>query len=266
MARNLSIPVLIIIGMILCGPGDSAPTLNGDQSLAADFFADYDAYFESYRPGDATSYHTGGYQRRSSNAAPGGRDSRGSSWGDQRRRSWQDRISDDMLLDFLKEHEKELASRLEGMRKERSRYFSDQVRALKALYGPVIEEMKEDPKAGMMSLEKIRLRLKIQGAVNDVKDARQRYKEREKKKLTEHVTRLFDVIVNEEEYDIDQMEDWLSHPDERRWLSRNEYRSNRNYIDENRENISAWKITKDEIVSDRVKKLLQEHRDFPWGN
>jgi len=251
--------------MILCGPGASSSSDNENQSYPVDIFRDYDAGFESYRPGDATSYKPFGYQKRSSNAVPGGRGGRGPSWGGQRRRSW-DRISTDELLEFLKVHEKELAGRLESMRKGRARNFSDQVRALKALYGPVIEQMKEDPKAGKMSLEKIRLRLKIQDTVDDIKNPRRRTDDQDKKKLTENAAKLFDVIVSEEEYDIDQMEEWLNHPEDRRSLSRSEYRSNRNYIEENREDISDWKKKKDEIVADRVKKLLQEHRDFPWGN
>jgi len=266
MVSKLSIPVILILGMILCGPGASTSSSNANQGRPVDIYKDYDDSFENYRPGDATSYKPVGYQKRSSNTVPGGREGRGPSWGDQRRRSWSDRISDDTLLEFLKVHEKELADRLESMRKDRARNYSDQVRALKSLYGPVIEQMKEDPKAGKMSLEKIRQRLKIQNAVEEVKKSSPDAREEAKTKLAGYVSMLFDVIVSEEVYDIDQMEEWLNHPEDRRSLSRNEYRSNRNYIEENRDDITDWKKDKDKIVSLRVEILLQEHRDFPWGN
>ena len=265
MVKKLSLPVILVIGMILCGPGASSSSSN-NQGCPGDIFKDYDDGFASYRPGDAISYKPMGYQKRSSNAVPGERDGRGPAWGDQRSRSWSDRITTDALLEFLKVHEKELASRLESMRTDRARNFSDQVRALKSLYGPVIEQMKEDPKAGKMSLEKIRHRLKIPDAVAEVKKSSPDAEEAAKTKLTDYVSKLFDVIVSEEEYDIDQMEEWLNHPEDRRSLSRSEYWSNRNYIEENRDDISDWKKKKNEIVADRVKKLLQEHRDFPWGN
>ena len=126
--------------------------------------------------------------------------------------------------------------------------------------------MKEDPKAGKMSLEKIRLRLKIQDAVEQVKKSEPDASAETKKKLADYTGQLFDVIVSEEEYDIDQMEEWLNHPEDRRSLNRGEYRFTRNYIEQNRADLADWKKNKDKIVTQRVDKLLQEHRDFPWGN
>ena len=185
---------------------------------------------------------------------------------EQRRRSWSDRISTEELLKFLKEHESELADRLEKLRKEGSRYFSDQVRALKELYGPVIEQMKEDPKAGKISLEKIGLRLKIKDAVDEVKRSRRQAYDEVKKKLTGYVDKLFDVVVSEEEYDVEQMEEWLKNRDDRRNLTRSEYRSRWDYIEQKKEAIANWKKNKDNIIEQRVEKLLQPHPDFPWGS
>jgi len=236
MVRKLSLPVIIIILMIICGPGGA----------------------DSYRPSE--------FQIRPSSAQPAPFPGRGPSWGEQRRRPWTDRISTETLLEFLKEHEKELAARLESAREDNPRNFADQVRALKELYGPVIEQMKEDPKAGKMSLEKIRLRLKIQDAVEQVKKSEPDASAETKKKLADYTGQLFDVIVSEEEYDIDQMEEWLNHPEDRRSLNRGEYRFTRNYIEQNRADLADWKKNKDKIVTQRVDKLLQEHRDFPWGN
>jgi len=264
MFRKLSLPVILILGMIFCGPGAGSSSRNEHQGCPVNIFQNVEDHFNSYRSGAVSVYKPAEFQRRSPNAVFGG-PSRGPSRGDQRRRSW-DRISTDTLLKFLKEHEKELAGRLEGIREENPRSFSEQVRALKALYGPVIEQMKEDPKAGKMSLEKIRLRLKIPDAVDNVKNVPEESRNQAKQKLTDLAVRLFDVIVSEEAYDIDQMEEWLNHPEDRRWLSRNEYRSHRNYIEQNREDIEEWQKNKEEIVEQRVIKLLQEHRDFPWGN
>ncbi|MFC1783175.1 hypothetical protein ACFL02_06275 [Planctomycetota bacterium] len=230
MVRKLSLPVVLIMGIVLC-----SLTPARDQNHA--------------------SY-----------SQPTDRRERGQPESEQRRRSWSDRISTEQLLKFLKEHASELAERLEKLRKDRSRYFSDQVRALKELYGPVIEQMKEDPKAGKISLEKIRLRLKIKDAVDEVKRSRRRAYVEAKKKLTGHMEKLFEVIVSEEEYDVEQMEEWLKNRDDRRDLTLSEYRSRWDYIEQKKKDIANWKKNKDNIAEQRVEKLLQPHPDFPWGS
>lgn len=230
MVSKLSLPMILIMGIVFC------------------------------------SLTTAKDQNRSSYSTPSDRREGGPRGGEQRRRSWSEQISTEQLLKFLKEHESELAERLEKLRKDRSHYFSDQVRALKELYGPVIEQMKEDPKAGKISLEKIRLRLKIKDAVDEVKRSRRQAYDQAKKKLTGHVEKLLEVIINEEVYDVEQMEEWLKNRDDRRNLTRSEYRSRWDYIDQAKENIANWKKNKADIVEKRVEKLLQPHPDFPWGS
>ncbi|KPK76584.1 MAG: hypothetical protein AMJ79_06180 [Phycisphaerae bacterium SM23_30] len=230
MVRKLSLPAVLIMGIALCS-----------LTPARD-------------------------RNRSSYFAPRDRREAGQRESEQRRRSWSDQISTEELLKFLKEHEAELANRLEKLRGEHPRYFSDQVRALKELYGPVIQQMERDPKAAQFSLEKIRLRLKIQSGLEQVKHSKRQAYVEAQKKLTGHVAKLFEVIVKEEEYEVEQMEEWLENRQDRRYLTRSEYRSSWNYLEQRKEDIAEWKKNKDEIIEQRVEKLLQEHPDFPWGS
>ena len=230
MVSKLSLPMILIMGIVFC------------------------------------SLTTARDQNRSSYSPPWDRREGGPRGDEQRRRSWSDQISTERLLKFLTEHESELADRLEKLRKDHPRYFSDQVRALKELYGPVIQQMERDPQAAKFSLEKIRLRLKIQGAVDEMKRSRRQANVEDKKKLTGHVEKLFEVIVKEEEYDVEQVEEWLKNREDRRSLSRSEYRSRWVYLEQRKEDIAEWEKNKADIAEKRVEKLLQPHPDFPWGS
>ena len=170
MVGKLSLPVVLIIVMApLCS---QVREIVAQKNIAAMNFPSYNSVkynpsddqletrnqTEEYDPGIAKSLKSAGDQRRSSNPSPRSRRSGGRMEDEQRRRSWSDQISTEELLIFLQEHVSELAQRLEQLRKGNPRYFSDQVRALKELYGPVIQQMKRDPEAAKFSLEKIRLR------------------------------------------------------------------------------------------------------------
>ena len=147
--------------------------------------------------------------------------------------------------------------------------------------------MSRDPEGGKLSLEKIRLRLRIQRSVYDVKRSMEqpsRYEEA-RKNLTEHVSEFFDVILAQEEASLKRMEEWLkirseSDPEQQRTGERTGRRGGqrgdprqrggserlRGEFESKKKAIPAWKENKDKIVEERVEELLQDHPNFPWGD
>lgn len=101
------------------------------------------------------------------------------------------------LMAFLKEHEPKLAEKLERLRQEDERKFEWQIQTLKRLYGPIMRMMDENPEMAKLSLKSIHLRVKIQEAVKQAKEAAdESSKQAATKELQDNLGDLFDVIVS----------------------------------------------------------------------
>lgn len=202
-----------------------------------------------------------------------------------RRRPWAEQISTEELMEFLEKHESKLAAKLKDLHQQDPQNFSELplVVAMKELYGPVIRQMSRDPEGGKLSLEKIRLRLRIERSIFIVKraDSRRAYHEA-RKELAGYVSELFDVILTQEEAGLKRMEEWLkirSESDKEQQAAERTARRGgqrdprsrgglerlRGEVETKKRAIPAWKKNKDKIVEERVEELLQDHPNFPWG-
>lgn len=104
------------------------------------------------------------------------------------------------LLEFIKKYEPELAEKLEKLRQEEPQQLRRKIVALGRLYGPVMQQMEHSPEMGKLSLQKIRLRLKIEATVNNLKEAEQETEKATiKEQLRQHIEELFDIILAQEE-------------------------------------------------------------------
>jgi predicted DNA-binding protein len=63
-----------------------------------------------------------------------------------------------------------------------------------------MQQMEHSPEMGKLSLQKIRLRLKIEATVNNLKEAEQETEKATiKEQLRQHIEKLFDIILAQEE-------------------------------------------------------------------
>lgn len=138
----------------------------------------------------------------------GGGPGRGSGGG-----RWGAMVDEDELLMFLNKHESRLATRLEELQKTSPQEYREQLSTLSRLYGPVIRQMEMSPAMGQLSLEKIRLSLKIKEQVQEAKSEGADLT-KIKETLKVNVTKQFDVIVDQEKFRIkyarERLESWSS--------------------------------------------------------
>jgi len=143
----------------------------------------------------------------SSERGPGrDRGDNGGGYGDRFRGRFG-RVGTAELMAFLKEHEPELAEKLDKLRQEDEKKFDWQISTLKRMYGPIMWMMEENPAMAKLSLKSIHLRVKIQEAVKKAKEAAaESAKKAATKELEENLGDLFDVIVSLEGMRLDSFE------------------------------------------------------------
>jgi hypothetical protein len=157
----------------------------------------------------------GGSPERGGNGGPGERDGFRSRFG---------RVGTAELMAFLKEHEPELAEKLEKLQKEDEKKFEWQISALKRMYGPIMRMMDENPEMAKLSLKSIRLRVQLQETVKKAKEgADDKAKQAAAQELTGKLGELFDVIVSLEEIRLNdfekRMKEWPSQAEKLRGSS-----------------------------------------------
>ena len=127
---------------------------------------------------------------------------------------WRSMVDKDELLLFLNEHESRLAARLKELQKTSPEEYGEQLSTLSRLYGPVIRQMEMNPEMGQLSLNKIRLSLRIKELVQEAKKEGAGLP-KIKQTLNLNVTKQFDVIINREKRTTKQAQERLE-----MWASR----------------------------------------------
>ena len=200
----------------------------------------------------------------------------------RRRTSWAEMIDTEELLAFLREHEPRMASQLERLKDSNEEMFNTQAAAYKEIYGPVMQQIKRDPEAGKLSIEKIRINLYIKWTLFQVKRSEKgtdRYHS-SMSRLKDHVAEEFEVIVKQQQAQVKRMEERIKDHAENTQevaLQGDRGRSGqrqrgfdpeelRKEIGRRKQAIESWKTNKDKIVQERVAELLQDHPAFPWGD
>lgn len=130
---------------------------------------------------------------------------------------WGAMVDEDELLMFLNKHETRLAARLAELQKTSPQEYREQLSTLSRLYGPVIRQMEMSPEMGQLSLEKIRLSLKIKEQVQETKSEGVDLA-KIKEALKENVSKQFDVIIDQEKFRIkhaqERLKSWSSRTQE----------------------------------------------------
>jgi len=191
-----------------------------------------------------------------------------------------------VLMNFLKEHEPELAAKLEKLRAEDPVQYRRQMYSVMGLYGPVVREMQWDPEIANFSLERIRMRLQIEQGVKDVNSTTGDAQKKAKEKLKGNVSKLFDTIVTQEEARLKRWEQRLTEEGPGEQPGREGYNRRggrrprsmmgrgrgapgrgekfRERIEERENLIKTWREQKDLVVQTRLNELLQDIKPFPW--
>jgi len=120
----------------------------------------------------------------------------GGGYGDQFRGRFG-RVGTAELMEFLKEHEPELAAKLDKLHKEDEQHLERQMYSLKRMYGPIMRMMEENPAMAKLSLKGIRLRVQVQETVKEAKEATDETENQAAiEKLQGKLEELFDVILS----------------------------------------------------------------------
>jgi len=154
-----------------------------------------------------------------------GRRGQGQGWGrgegparGQGRRG-QERFDPERLAEFLREYEPELAEKLTKLRQQDPQRFRWQLFAIARIYGPVMAQMEHNPEMGKLSLKRIRLDLRTKQALKKIKklesktfkDAEQaeQAKAKARTSLCENVSKLFDVILEQQQRRLQEAQERL---------------------------------------------------------
>ena len=195
------------------------------------------------------------------------------------------RIEPAEMINFLNEHEPDLAAKLEQLRQQDPVQYRRQMYSVMGLYGPVMREMQWDPEMAKFSLDRIHLRLQIEQDVKDVKTAKEDATRQAKDKLKGNVSKLFDTIVTQEEARLTRWEQRLTEENTADQPSQQGYRGRgrrprpmmgqgrgapgrhekvRERIEDREQLIKTWREQKDLVVQTRMNELLQDIKPFPW--
>ena len=117
------------------------------------------------------------------------------------------------LMQFLQQHEPKLAESLNVLRENDLEEYRRKMFAMMRLYGPVMRQMERNPEMGQLILKKIRLSLEIEQKVKNYNDTQDNIKRKQlKTELKQRLSSLFDTIISQEKYRLDQwqqrMQDW----------------------------------------------------------
>ena len=172
-------------------------------------------------------------------------------------------------MKFLHEYEPQLAQKLETLREEDPRKARRQIRRLSQLYAPVMRQMERHPEMGQLSLDRVRVHLKIKNQLR--KSNKDNAAPVDAAQLKTNVDTLFDIIIAQEELRnqtmASRMENWADDDDrpERRGRDRDRQRDPQKRLQEQQANIQAWQSNKAQVVDQQVQRLLNKTRPFPWG-
>lgn len=187
----------------------------------------------------------------------------------------------DELINFLEEHQPELAKQLTELRNEKPWEFKEKLAVLGKVYGPVIHQMKYDPTMAAYSLAKLQRRLQIKQAHEQYEAADPGSQEQLQamQQLNSLLAEQFDTIVEEEALKLERFKTQFEEKESQLqaqlednkakgtgYLERREQRLERieSRIHEQQSVIETWKQNKDAIVNARVQELIQGSRPFPW--
>jgi hypothetical protein len=190
-------------------------------------------------------------------------------------------INADELRDFLQKYEPELAAKMQQLRNKDARQFTRKVEMLKRLYGPAMRQMAVDPESGQLSLKKIRVQLKIEQTMVDIKKTTDPDELKQAKQtLHEQIDQVFDIIVAQRKQHLsnwqDRIKEWDTSPagngkgkggdGKRNGKGRGigPHARHQQNLKELQRDIETWQKNKRTLVNDRVQELLTNTRPFPW--
>jgi len=177
----------------------------------------------------------------------------------------------EQLLEFLNEHEPQLAEKLGAMEKENPQAYRRKMRDVARIYGPIMVQMRRDPEMANLSLQKVRLILQQQQQLNTVNEAGA--EKADLGPLRETVGKLFDIIVAQQEHRMtkikERMEGMPVRQDKEKAVAAANRRAGRlehfkDRLQQRQGNLENWKKNRDKLVEDRVQQLLQGIEPFPW--
>ncbi len=189
-----------------------------------------------------------------------------------------------VLLEFLRQHEPELAARLEAMKEENPRQYRHRVHMLGRMFGPVIEQMKLDPEMAQLTLQRIKQRLKVENTLKKIHAQPQPgSSENLTGQLRSQVAGLFDIILQQEQLRLTQWQsqiaEWSaaeepggktepSDTQDRRpeWgMAQERMRKLQERLKEHQANLENWKSRRELIIDAHMEELLNNYQPFPWG-
>lgn len=130
----------------------------------------------------------------------------------------------EQLQFFLAEHEPSLAELLADLQENEPERFERSIGTIIRHYGPIMEQMEQDPEMAQINLQKTRLTLEVEQALRAVQNAKddQQVAEQATDLLREKVTELYQLILQQQVLELDRsqerfqsMQQWLELLEER---------------------------------------------------
>jgi hypothetical protein len=193
-------------------------------------------------------------------------------------------VPKEALIEFLQEHEPDLAAKLASMEQE-NRQYRRQINTLRRLYGPVYFQMQRNPEMGELGLAKIRIQLKTKNHKSSYQKAAGAEEQKAiKKNLRNSVSEMFDLIIQQEQLRYremterfnqwDQPEAGEPHPEmdedhahkrDRRQKRFGNPEKREKHLKQYQANIATWRKNRDKLIDQQVEMLLTNTtRPFPW--
>lgn len=130
----------------------------------------------------------------------------------------------EQLQIFLTEHEPSLAQLLADLQENEPERFERSIATIVRHYGPIMEQMENDPEMAQINLRKTRLTLEVEQALRTVQNANedQQASEQATDLLREKVTDLYQLLLQQQTLELDRgqerfqsMQQWLGLLEER---------------------------------------------------
>ena len=212
---------------------------------------------------------------------PDGRPRGGSGRG---RDGFHRQVPKESLIEFLQEHEPDLAAKLTSMDPD-SRQYRRQINTLRRLYGPVYFQMQRNPEMGELGLVKIRIQLKTKTHKRSYQKTSDPEEQKKiKQKLHRSVSKMFDLIIQQEQIRLKEITKRFSqwdqpeagqpdpeitethdHKRDRHKKRFGDPKKREKHLKRYQANIAAWHKNRDKLIDQQVERTLTETtRPFPW--
>lgn len=212
---------------------------------------------------------------------PDGRPRGGSGRG---RDGFHRQVPKEVLIEFLQEHEPDLAAKLTPMDQD-SRQYRRQINTLRRLYGPVYFQMQRNPEMSELGLAKIRIQLKTKTHKRSYQKTSDPEEQKKiKQKLHRSVSKMFELIIQQEQMRLKEITKRFSqwdqpeagqpdpeitetrdHKQDRHKKRFGDPEKRKKHLKRYQANIAAWQKNRDKLIDQQVERTLTETiRPFPW--